>query len=214
MSEIGACTWDGFWVSLVTGWPFLQSLLHLYISFRQDKFWVKSFVSGLVSLSFHWGSCWLQEVASSGSPLLRSSALTSGNLPYPRSLELPRDSSLPTPNLTPNSCRFPFILLTFWASLLSLSAPDPASSSPPPVLSLPLPPMTILFPPLSVIQISMSGPSFLFNFFGSVGISWVFCTYWANIHSLVSTYHACHFGSALPHSRWYFLVPSIYLQNS
>ena len=96
MSEIGACTWDGFWVSLVTGWPFLQSLLHLYISFRQDKFWVKSFVSGLVSLSFHWGSCWLQEVASSGSPLLRSSALTSGNLPYPRSLELPRDYLPPT----------------------------------------------------------------------------------------------------------------------
>jgi hypothetical protein len=35
-----------------------------------------------------------------------------------------------------------------------------------------------------------------------------------NIHLLVSTYHACPFGSELPHSGWYFLVPSIWLQNS
>jgi hypothetical protein len=33
----------------------------------------------------------------------------------------------------------------------------------------------------------------------------------ANIHLLVSTYHACPFGSELPHSGWYFLVPSICL---
>jgi hypothetical protein len=30
----------------------------------------------------------------------------------------------------------------------------------------------------------------------------------------VSTYHACPFGSELPHSGWYFLVPSICLQKS
>jgi hypothetical protein len=35
-----------------------------------------------------------------------------------------------------------------------------------------------------------------------------------NIHLLVSTYHAYSFESELPHSGWYFLVPSICLQNS
>jgi len=35
-----------------------------------------------------------------------------------------------------------------------------------------------------------------------------------NINLLVSTYHTCPFGSELPHSGWYFLVPSICLQNS
>jgi hypothetical protein len=33
----------------------------------------------------------------------------------------------------------------------------------------------------------------------------------ANIHLSVSTYHACSFGSV---SGWYFLDPSICLQNS
>ena len=31
-------------------------------SCRQDKFWVEGFVAGLVSLSLHWKSAWLQEV--------------------------------------------------------------------------------------------------------------------------------------------------------
>jgi hypothetical protein len=36
----------------------------------------------------------------------------------------------------------------------------------------------------------------------------------ANIHLLVSRYHACPFGSELSHSEWYFLVPSICLKKS
>jgi hypothetical protein len=36
----------------------------------------------------------------------------------------------------------------------------------------------------------------------------------AFIHLSVSTYHAWLFGSVLCHSGWYFLVPSICLQNS
>jgi hypothetical protein len=36
----------------------------------------------------------------------------------------------------------------------------------------------------------------------------------ANIHKLVSTYHACPFGSELFHSGWYFLIPAICLKNS
>ena len=38
--------------------------------------------------------------------------------------------------------------------------------------------------------------------------------FFSNIHLLVSTYHACPFGSELLHSGRYFLVPSICLQNS
>ena len=40
------------------GWPFPQSLLHICpcISCRQDKFWIESFVGGLVSLLLHWVS--------------------------------------------------------------------------------------------------------------------------------------------------------------
>jgi len=41
----------------------------------------------------------------------------------------------------------------------------------------------------------------------------LFC-FLANIHLLVRTYHACPFGSELPHSGWYFPVLSICLQNS
>jgi hypothetical protein len=36
----------------------------------------------------------------------------------------------------------------------------------------------------------------------------------ANIHLLVSTYHACPLGSELLHSGWYFLVLSNCQQNS
>ena len=59
MSRICAFPGHGFQVGLVIGWLFLQSLLHLYpwISFRQDNFWVKGFVGGLVSLSVLLGSC-------------------------------------------------------------------------------------------------------------------------------------------------------------
>jgi hypothetical protein len=57
--SIGACPWDESQVKSVIGWPPPQSLLHPHacISCRQDKFWVESFVGGLVSLLLHWGSC-------------------------------------------------------------------------------------------------------------------------------------------------------------
>jgi hypothetical protein len=45
-------------------------------------------------------------------------------------------------------------------------------------------------------------------------VSWVFYTFLANMHLLTSPYHACPFGSELPHVGWYFLVPSICLQTS
>ena len=39
-------------------------------------------------------------------------------------------------------------------------------------------------------------------------------SFWANIHLSVSAYHMCSFVIGLPHSGWYFLVPSICLRNS
>ena len=60
------------------------------------------------------------------------------------------------------------------------------------------------------------GPSACWYFWVLQTISWVFCTFLllAYIHLLVNTYHEYPFGSELPHSRWYFLVPTICLQNS
>jgi hypothetical protein len=58
------------------------------------------------------------------------------------------------------------------------------------------------------------GPSFLFSLFGSVECIVGILYFMANIHLSVSTYHACTFGTGLPHSRCYSQVTSICLQNS
>ena len=64
---------------------------------------------------------------------------------------------------------------------------------------------------------SSLGPFSLLTLLSSVdcilGIQHFFF-FFANIHLLVSKCHACPFGSELPHSGCYFLVPSICLQNS
>lgn len=54
---IGSVTWDEPLVGAVISWAFPQSLLSLYplISFRQEKYLVEVFVSGLVS-PLHWKS--------------------------------------------------------------------------------------------------------------------------------------------------------------
>jgi len=79
---------------------------------------------------------------------------------------------------------------------------------------LSLPPMIIFFPLLSEIEASSLGPSCLLHFLLSVGCILGVLYFLVNIHLSVSTYHACPFGSELPHSGRYFLVPSICLQNS
>ena len=102
----------------------------------------------------------------------------------------------------PGSCIFLFILLATWASLRS--SLSPTSYFPLPLFypcpSFSLLPMTILFSLLSRIQASSLGASFLIKFFGSVGYIMSILYFLENIHSLVSTYNACHFGSGLPHS--------------
>lgn len=63
--------WDESQVGLVIGWPFSQTLLHIFLVFLSDRthFLVESFVGELVSLSLHWVSCldsrrWLLQVSS------------------------------------------------------------------------------------------------------------------------------------------------------
>jgi hypothetical protein len=53
--------------------------------------------------------------------------------------------------------------------------------------------------------------SFLLSFIWSVSCIIDVLSFWANIHLSVSTYHICPFVFRLPHSEWYFLLPSISL---
>ena len=57
-SRFCAYPWDSSQVGTVTGWHFLQSLLHVcpYIAFSQEQFWVKNF-EGRVVTSLHLGPC-------------------------------------------------------------------------------------------------------------------------------------------------------------
>jgi len=57
-------------------------------------------------------------------------------------------------------------------------------------------------------------PPCYFDFLSSVECSVGILNFMANIHLYVSTNNACPFEWGLPHSGWYFLIPSICLQNS
>jgi hypothetical protein len=124
----------------------------------------------------------------------------------------------------PPSCLFPFFLLALRASVLfphpipdqvSLSAPTPHPLPCP--LSLPPSPLMIAFFCLpSGTEVSSLGHFSLVTFLSSVDcilVSWVFCTFFlANIHLLVSTYHACPFGSELPHSGYFVSYRTVSLK--
>ena len=130
----------------------------------------------------------------------------------PRSLVLCRGSP---PVATPQICLFPFTFLGFRASLLLSSNiwscfPFPLPHSHPGP-SLPLTPVIIFFPLLSGTEASSLGPFCLLYLLQSVGFILGILCFLANIHLPVNTYHACPFGSELPHSGWYFLPPK-YLQ--
>ena len=141
MPGTGACPWDGSQVGLLLGHS--ASLCPILVS----AFFVSRI--NLVEKVLWMGWCpyhstgvpaQLQEVPPSGSttPLqsqLSLPPLIPGSLPHPRSLAHPLKMTS-----TPTSCRFSFILLTLWASLLCLPTPDtkPSHSSPQP-LSLSVP---------------------------------------------------------------------------
>ena len=180
----------------------------------------QSFDCGVATSSNTWCSVFLLKVGftSSLSPLKGMS------------------SKMPQPP-TSWSCLFPFFLLALRASVLSLHhlIPDhiplsPFSNSLPPSFprslppSLPLsfpslpPPLWLLSSPSQMrLQYLHFGPSACWPFrvlwtISCLGFLYFF--FWLIIHLLVSTYHACSFGSDLPHSGWYPFVLSICMQSS
>ena len=127
VSGLGPYPWDGSQVGPVTGWAFLQALLHFCPcrSFRQEQFWVKFSEDRWVAPSLHWR--WSLQVPSPycWAFWLRSSPLSLRSLLHPSSLVFSRGS--PDPDPTPQSCIF---LLAPWASLLSNPILDPVPHFP------------------------------------------------------------------------------------
>ena len=108
---------------------------------------------------------------------------------------------------------FPFFLPALRASAL-FSHPIPLL---PPTPST-LPPRSL--PPTPLVNPFFSLPSetwalyLVHLFLSSVDCILDILYFFSNNHLLVSTYHACLFGSALSHSGWYFQVTSICLSIS
>ena len=107
VSGFGACPWDRSQVGSVTGWPFLQSLLHFCpcISFRQEQLWVKNYEMGGWPHISNGSHVYLLEVVSSISlsPLLGISdkviTMCPGSLLHPWCLRLSRGSPISHPAL-------------------------------------------------------------------------------------------------------------------
>jgi hypothetical protein len=72
----------------------------------------------------------------------------------------------------------------------------------------------ILFLLLRGIEASTLWSPFLLNVIWSVNYILGIPSFWANIHLSVSAYCVCSFVTGLPHSRSYFLVPSIWVRIS
>ena len=152
---------------------------------------------------------------------LRFLPLSPESLLPPRSLV--HSGGCPQPPIS-QGCLFPFFLLALRASVLfPYPIPDQVSLTPTP--SHPLSPLVnAFFSIANGIETSSLKPFCLLIFLSSMDCILAILYFYififslfvclANIYLLVSTYHACPFGSELSHSGWYFLVPSIYLQNS
>ena len=94
---------------------------------------------------------------------------------------------------------------SLWVVIPSVSAPHFVSVTPS---------MSILFPLLRRIKVSTLWSSIFLSFMWFENCILDILTFWANIHLSVSAYHVCCFVIGLPHSGWYFLVPSICLRIS
>ena len=110
---------------------------------------------------------------------------------------------------------FKFLTCIFLPSLLPYLNWSPFP--PPTHLSL-LDPFLFYFPEIIIFPLlSVTLPSTLWCELLSCCVSynlqvvlWVFwASFLVNIHLSVNTHYVCYFMSELPHSQWYFIVPSI-----
>jgi hypothetical protein len=74
--------------------------------------------------------------------------------------------------------------------------------------------MSVLFPLLRNIESSIFWSSFFLSFIWSVNCILGIASFVANIHLSLSAYHVLSFMTQLPHTGWYFIVPSISLKFS
>ena len=169
----------------VSSWPFLQSLLHPSVTFREE-FLVKYLWVAWCPCPSTGSPAWLQEVASSGSMSLLlgiSPKMTCIDLWEPPLTQVSgtfwRFSPL---HQTWGSYIFPFVLLPSGPLsgnfLHKPLIPTQLFPLPPPVLSLLLPPMITFFP----FQVLSKHPCLVLSScltsLGMYGVSWVFCTSW------------------------------------
>ena len=123
VSWIGACPWDGSQVRLVTGWPFLQSLLQFCpcISFRQEKFCIKNFEGVLMEslhdhmfLSLHGvpSKNWRSSFQVKSTPLLgisvNAASMSHRSLSHSRALGFSRSLLLPPTYIITVAVFYPF----------------------------------------------------------------------------------------------------------
>ena len=146
VSRFSACTWDRSQIGPMSGWPFLQSMLHFYLCnfFRQAQFWAKNFkkvggpMSQLVAISIYWR--WSLQV----SPLycwafqIRSSLLSPGSLSHPKVSGIFQRLFNPYPKKLHISIYCPVYLDFFYVSPISNTAPSFPSPSILPPRFLPL----------------------------------------------------------------------------
>ena len=90
---------------------------------------------------------------------------------------------------------------SLWMAFPSASAPHLVSVTPS---------MGIVFPLLRRIKVSTLWSSFFLRFMCYANCILDNLTFWTNIHLSVSAYHVCSYVIGLPHSGWYFQVPSIF----
>jgi hypothetical protein len=125
------------------------------------------------------------------------------------------------PHPTSQGCLFPFFLLALMASLLIappqylimlLFFPPCHLSHPGPFLPLSSHDF-LLLPPIWDWGI-LTWALWLVKILELCGFYPGYSVFLANIYLLVSTYHACLFGTVLLHSGWYFLFLPILMQHS
>lgn len=131
--------WVSTWVSHRFPIPSVSVPTFSCITCRLDKFYVRGFVYGVVSLSFYWEFCLFQEMTTLGSISLTARGFSQ------HFLEM-------LPQMDSSKC-FPFLIPAF---LHSPPYPSPLPLSSP---TFHLPAMTILFLLLIEIQTSSLGPS-------------------------------------------------------